>query len=74
MMKDDLPSPELTSTELKRWNTWYSGMPVDLWPSTPAAVIKDCDSDLYPFCKLPAHRRLVNVSGVLVHFEDCTII
>ena len=46
--KDDLPSPELTSTELRRWKARYSGMPVELRPSTPAAAIKDCDSDLYP--------------------------
>ena len=46
--KDDLPSPELISTELRRWKARYSGMPVELRPNTPAAAIKDCDSDLYP--------------------------
>ena len=27
--KDDLPSLELISTELRRWKARYSGMPVD---------------------------------------------
>ena len=71
--KDDLPSPELTSTELRRWKARYSGMPVDLWLSTPVAAIKPIWES---FCKLPAHCqwRVVNVNGVLAHFEDCTII
>ena len=47
--KDDLPSPELTSTELRRQK---ARMPVELRPSTPAAAIKDCDSDLYPNVKV----------------------
>ena len=46
--KDDLPSPELTLTGLRRWKAWYSGISMEFQPSTPAAVIKDCDSDLYP--------------------------
>eukprot|EP00731_Ephydatia_muelleri_P018438 Em0011g478a len=47
--KDDLPSPELTSTELRRRK---ARMSVELRPSTPAAAIKDCDSDLYPNVKV----------------------
>ena len=45
---DDLPSPELISTELRRWKARYCEMAEELRPSTPAAAIKDCDSDLYP--------------------------
>ena len=43
---DDLPSPELISTELRRWKARYCEMAEELRPSTPAAAIKDCD--LYP--------------------------
>lgn len=46
--QDDLLSPELISTEMKRWKARYSGMAAELRPSTPAAAIKECDSDLYP--------------------------
>ena len=45
---DDLPSPELISTELRRWKARYCEMAEELRPCTPAAAIKDCDSDLYP--------------------------
>ncbi|KAL5486985.1 hypothetical protein EMCRGX_G019535 [Ephydatia muelleri] len=75
--KDDLPSPELTSTELRRRK---ARMPVELRPSTPAAAIKDCDSDLYPnvkvllqiACTLPVTSCECERSAI-VHFKDCTI-
>ena len=57
--QDDLPSPELISTEMKRWKARYSGMAAELRPSSPAAAIKECDSDLYPnvrvFLQIDAH-------------------
>ena len=34
--------------QLVRWKARYSGMLVDLRPSTPTAAIKDCDGALYP--------------------------
>ncbi|KAL5502421.1 hypothetical protein EMCRGX_G009191 [Ephydatia muelleri] len=50
---DDLPSPELISTELRRWKARYCEMAEELRPCTPAAAIKDCDSDLYPQYQSP---------------------
>ena len=46
--QDDLPSPELISTEMKKWKARYSAKAAELRPTTPAAAIKECDSDLYP--------------------------
>ena len=72
---DDLPSPELISTELRRWKARYCEMAEELRPCTPVAAINDCDSDLYPNIRVllqVACTFLVSVSGVLALFEDCT--
>ena len=46
--KDDLPSPELLSMEVRRWKARYVKMPENLRPESPAQAIDDCDADMYP--------------------------
>ena len=46
--KDDLPSPELLSMDVRRWKARYVKMPENLRPESPAQAIDDCDTDMYP--------------------------
>lgn len=44
--RDDMPSPEVFPTELKRWKCFCAGL--EEKPETLQATIKICDKDLYP--------------------------
>ena len=51
----DMPSPELVDKELLRWQSKYSSVPNERFPSSPSAVIKECDADLYPNVNVLLH-------------------
>ncbi|XP_041362805.1 52 kDa repressor of the inhibitor of the protein kinase-like [Gigantopelta aegis] len=51
MYNEDLPSPEVTDLELKRWKMRYENVSPERRPSTPAAALKDCDGTHFPNIK-----------------------
>ena len=46
--EQDLPSTELFSAELNRWNRKFKETPEENRPASPAEAIKQCDGDLFP--------------------------
>ena len=46
--RDDLPSPELMDTELRRWRNRYMAMLPEKGPCSPAKAIKECDATNFP--------------------------
>lgn len=48
LYQDDLPSPELTDHELKRWTLKWQNKPSEQRPTSCAEAIKQCDALIYP--------------------------
>lgn len=48
LYKADLPSPQLLSTEFRRWKTKYSSAPLHNRPNTLEGALQSCDKEDFP--------------------------
>ena len=48
LYKSDLPSPQLLSTEFKRWKMRFTSVPASCRPDSLQAALQCCDEDAFP--------------------------